>query len=153
MPGQVLTLRAATTEWLPTLAGEIRLECGAANVDLKRLRASQLKLAVDHDIERPIGHVVRLTPTGEAVTGEAELVQVENTRSAIEDVNSGLKSGLSFGFVILAARLLKEGDDGYRRNTMRMTITLWQPFELSCTAAPLGIRSRITGGLTGPPRT
>ena len=32
-----------------------------------------------------------------------------------------------------------------------MTITLWQPFELSCTAAPLGIRSRVTGGLLGPP--
>ena len=151
MPGQVLVLRAATTEWLPTFMGEIRLECGPANVDLKRLRASQLKLAIDHNIERPIGHVVRLTPTGEAVTGQAELVETESTRSAIEDVNSGLKAGLSFGFVILAARLLKEGDDGYRRDVMRVVITLWQPFELSCTAAPLGIRSRITGGLLGAP--
>ena len=62
--------------------GEIRLECGEANVDLKRLRASQLKLAVDHDTSSaPIGHVVRLTPTGEAVTGQAELVETESTRA------------------------------------------------------------------------
>ena len=148
---QSVTLRAATTEWLPTFVGEIRLECGPANVDLRRLRAGQLRLCVDHDITAPIGHVVRLTPTGEAVTGQAELVEVENTRAALADVNSGLKAGLSFGFVILAARLLKEGDDDYRRDVMRMVISRWQAFELSCTAAPLGIRSRIVGGLTGPP--
>ena len=151
MPGQVLKLTAATDEWLEGFFGQIRLDCTAGAVDLRRLTAAQLRLLIDHDIERPIGHVVALTATGKAVVGRAELVETDATRGPIQDVNAGLKAGLSFGFIILATRLVKEGEPGYLKDVMRLVVSRWQPYELSCTAAPRGVRSKITGGLTGAP--
>ena len=145
MPGQVLRLRAATDEWLDGFFGEIRLSCEPGAVDLRRLSAGQLRLCVDHDITAPIGQVVALTATGAAVEGRAELIETDATRGPIQDVNAGLKSGLSFGFLVLAAKTLGEGDDGYKRDAMRVVVTRWQPYELSGTAAPRGVRSPHRG--------
>ena len=100
MAGQVITLRAATEETLPGFLGSIQLLCNAANVDLRRLRGGQMRLLVDHDETRPIGMVTRLEVGNEEVVGSAELILTVSTRSPVEDVNAGLKSGLSFGFLV-----------------------------------------------------
>ena len=148
---QVLALRAATDEWLDGFFGEIRLSCEPGAVDLRRVRAGQLRLCVDHNIERPIGQVTALTANGPDVTGQATLISTDATRGPIQDVNASLKAGLSFGFIVLSAKTLQEGDEAFKRDVLRVVITRWQPFELSCSAAPRGVRSRITGGLTGAP--
>ena len=151
MPGQVFTLRAATEETLPSFMGSIQLLCGSANVDLRRLRGAQMRLLIDHNETRPIGMVTKLKAGDGEVVGEAELLLTESTRSPIQDVNAGLKSGLSFGFLVHKTRLLKPSEAGYDEDGFSMIIELWEPYECSAVATPRGVRSKITGGLLGPP--
>ena len=151
MPGQTITLRAATEEILPGFMGTIQLLCNPANVDLRRLRGGQLRLLVDHDETKPVGMVTRLQAGNGEVVGEAELIETPNTRAAIADVNAGLKSGLSFCFLVHKTRLLKPGDTRYNADSLDMVIERWEPYENSAVATPRGVRSRITGGLLGAP--
>ena len=151
MPGQVILLRAATEEVLPGFMGSIQLKCNPANVDLRRLRGGQMRLLVDHDETRPVGMVTSLKAGNGEVVGEAELIETESTRSPIEDINSSLKSGLSFGFLVHKTRLLKPGESGYDEDSFNLIVERWEPYECSAVATPRGVRSKITGGLVHPP--
>ena len=152
MPGQIIWLRAATEEVLPAFLGTIQLLCNPANVDLRRLRGGQMRQLIDHNETRPIGMVTRLEAGNGEVVGEAELIETPNTRADIADVNAGLKSGLSFGFLVHKTRLLKPGDTRYNADSLDMVVERWEPYENSAVATPRGVRSKITGGLTGPPQ-
>ena len=98
-----------------------------------------------------MGIVTSLQAGNGEVVGSAELLLTESTRSPVEDVNAGLKSGLSFGFLVHKTRLLKSGEAGYDEDGFSMIVEGWEPYECSAVATPRGVRSKITGGLTGSP--
>ena len=150
MANQVIGVTAATDEWMSSFMGEIRLDTRPSAVDLRRVAAGQMRLHIDHDVSAPVGLVTSLAGSASAVTGRAELIVTENSRAAIDDINAQLKSGLSFGFLVLSAKLLKEGESGYKADVFRMIIEKWEPYELSAVSGPRGVRSRITSGLRAP---
>ena len=127
----------------PVRYGRMRetLRIDADSVVTERLDAGHVYLIWNHDayntappVGRVIGHRVE---DGEAVA-TVQLSEDPAHAGVIADIQSGLLRSVSAGFRVYATEEV-ENDDG----SLDVTVTRWEPYEISLTVIPADPASRI----------
>ncbi len=131
-----LNILVADEEKLAGAFGSLRLDCTPDAVDLSRLN-SGIRLLSDHDSSSPIGRVTAITVGSGQVTAQAEIAVTENARAKLEEINQGLRSGISPGFIITQLEADKDSDD------FAMVVTKWQIVEISSSPIPRNPTARL----------
>ena len=138
-----LSFVIATEARLPGFFGDIILKCRRENVDLKRLDAGLIALAVDHDSEKLIGVVASITFKASRVYGTASYITGDLTDRIRSEIDQRARRGISPGFLVHEYEI-DSGDT--------FIVTLWEPFEVSTTAIPRNPEA-IVLNLGGPAMT
>ena len=141
-----LNLQVATEDWLEGFIGKIRLLCGSENVDLSRVRSGVVSFAADHDTLSLVGRVYRAEIVNRVLTAQAEIAQTPNAQRIKQEIDGGMRSGISPGFIVQRFREIdKEHPDYDRSELLQLEITKWQVIEISTTAIPRNQNARILG--------
>ena len=122
-----LSFIIATEARLSGFFGDIILRCKRENVDLKRLDAGLLALAVDHDSEKLIGVVKTVTFKASRVYGTASYITGALTDRIRGEIDQGARRGISPGFLVHEYEI--DQDEAF-------IVTLWEPYEISSTSIP-----------------
>ena len=129
------TFVLASTAVMPGTFGSLRILCARDNVDQSRLQSrAGMPLLADHRSDMTMGKVTEISPEGCQVVGEASIISSERNKDYIQELQLGLRSGVSPGFLVRKARLVADdsnGDDVFE-------VTEWLPYEVSTTSTPLG---------------
>ena len=147
MPERIL-LRVSDESILPGLFGSLILEHKRKSVDLGRVTsASGVDFVADHDITRPLGRVRRAYIKERSCFAEVDLKTTKRGAPYLQEIRSGLRQGVSPGFLVHKARI-EEAADG----TFETIVELFEPFEISSTSAPRSKNAAIidSSGLRKP---
>ena len=131
----------ADEAWLPGMFGTIRLLCAPDNVDMGRLELGVLSFAADHNPDRPIGRVTAMSIASKVVYGSAEISESPFAQQILGEIREGSRLGISPGFLIAETEI---EDRGSGPDDFRVSVTQWEPFEISSTAIPRNSRARIS---------
>ena len=134
-------LLVADQSVLPSFLGSVRLLCGPGNVDLGRIQQGIVALAVDHDTSQLIGRVESATLSHGELRAVASIVDLPRARLYKAEIDAGLRSGISPGFVLHSVEPSRAKGAGPHD----MDVVRWEPYEVSSTAVPRNAGARITG--------
>ena len=146
----VVSFVCATTAPMPSMFGTIQLAISPDAVDLGRLRSGLLPLVADHDpAGKLVGRILSADFTETTLRMTAEWGTTPIAVAVRGEVDDGVRSGASPGFLVKTARVLKEGDRGYnKRQLMQLVVTSYEIFEASLTAIPRNPNARVHGRLS-----
>ncbi len=137
MPNTVREFSYASEEWMPGFFGPIQLAVSPDAVDQRRIGLDRMSFLADHDETKLMGKVVSGRVTNGVAYIRVKLVETQNNRGLHEELEAGLRSGTSPGFIVNEARALKQGDAGFDKNElMQMRVEKWTPHEVSSSAIP-----------------
>ena len=134
-----LNLAVADETQLPGFFGTITLRCRSDSVNLDRVKSGLVNLCADHRLDVPIGRILAVTIGNRAVTANAEIAVTDNGQKYLDELDQGLRLGVSPGFIINEVEP-DENSDG-----LDIIVTAWEPYEISLTAGPRNPKSRIIG--------
>ena len=140
MPNRTFTIRLADETRMPGLFSGLVLKTDGVMLGRIRSRGG-LSLYGDHQTNIPMGRVTRGYTDDGAVYVEGELVETVRSRPLIEELDGGLRSGASPGFIIHEARL---EDDPDNEGEYVMVVTRWEPYEGSATGIPRNANAGFT---------
>ena len=135
----LLNMSVASERTLPGFLGTIRLICQPDSVDLERLRAGVMNLCADHSLSTPIGRVTSLTVASGILSGQAEIATTDAGRKYLDELDQGLRIGVSPGFEIVKVSPDPKGQD------FDIVVERFAPYEVSICTAARNPDSRITG--------
>ena len=135
---RVREMSYASEEWMPGFFGPIRLRVGRNNVIQRRIRAGRMSMLADHDDTKPIGKIISGRVGNDRVAyARVRLAETETAKKYTEEIDAGLRSGTSPGFVVHQVDILGEDDEDYDPKEMfQFDVTLWEPYEISSTPIP-----------------
>ena len=146
---RVLTFSIASERVMAGLFGSIRLEINADSVDMSRLEVGLLSFVGDHDTTALIGRMVEMTIQGTPplLYGAAELSKSARADRYLAEIDDGVRSGVSPGFIILETEAIKKNDPDYD-GEFSFSVTRWEPYEISSTPIPRNQDARILGRMS-----
>lgn len=136
------TIEIAYATDVPVVFGRIReaLRIDEESISLRRFEAGHMYLIWDHRTHdaRPVGRVIaHRIEAGEAVA-TVQLSEDPAHAGVIADLRSGMLRSVSAGFRVHASEEV-QNDDG----TIDVTITRWEPYEISLTVIPSDPASHV----------
>ena len=136
---RIINLSYASPEWMDGgFFGKLRLNVGRKNVVQRRISLGKMSFLADHDGSKPIGRVIsgKIGQDGVAYA-TVEMADTPRAREYLAEIDAGIRSGTSPGFIVHEARALREEDDEYdSKEFMQIDITRWEPYEISSTPIP-----------------
>ena len=130
--------------------GTIRLRCTPDAVDLTRLRRGVLSLCVDHDTSALMGRIFEARVEGGRVSMKAEVGQSTRAVATLAEIDDGLRSGFSPGFLVHEAAPLEKSDPAYDEDAfLQVEITRWESYECSSTAIPRNSEALLRADMGG----
>ena len=132
-------LLVATEDKLPGFLGDITLKCDRSAVNTERLEAGILNLCADHRLDDPVGRVTSFSFGNGELRAQVELATTRRGRESLEEINQGLRVGVS------PAILIDSYDKDEDGEAFDIVVTRYSPYELSLTAGPRNYRTRIEG--------
>lgn len=133
-----LNLIVADESVLAGFFGTIKLRCRLDSVNLERVRSGLANLLADHRIDLPIGRIESMTVANRQVTATTQIAVTDNGRKYLAELDEGLRTGVSPGFLITETEADEDGED------FDIVVTNWEIFECSLTAAPRNAVARVT---------
>ena len=141
-----LNMLVSSDTWLHDFFGRVRLEHRKESVELRRLHSGVLQMLADHDSTRPVGRVVSLNLELDALYGRVEFGQTPRAQAVLTEINEGLRSGISPGFLVLESRFLQRGEAGYDENRIDTIVSKWELHEISSVTSPRNHLAKVISG-------
>ena len=133
----VLSFIVASERKLPGMFGPMRLACSRSAVNLERLHAGLLPLALDHDTTQLLGRVTSIDVRQKVVYGEAKVMDSPLSRTALAEMRFGARRGFSPGFIINEVSMSREDAEDV------FDVVSWTPYEVSSTPTPRGLDAKL----------
>ena len=155
----VLNFTAATSATMSAAMGTISLQIDRGSIVWTRLENGLLALAADHDPEaRLMGRITSATVRPGDLAMTAEVGQTPIARALYSEIQDGIRTGFSPGFLVHGTEMLDDGDADYDPGYMlQMRVTKWEPYECSATAIPRNpaaiLKRRFQMSMTSATRT
>ena len=114
-------------------------------VDLERLEAGLLSLALDHDTTRLAGRIASVRIAERRMYAVAEIINTPTGRDTLTEIQAGVRRGFSPGFMFSGVRALRKDEAGYDEEMeLQTVVTRWLPYEISSTAIPRNSEAILT---------
>ena len=137
------TFISATETPMDGFMGRLQLLCGPSNIITSRVNSrAGMPLLTDHRPDLAIGMIEKLESKGTRVEGEAVLTETARNSEYLEELHSGLRKGISPGFLIHQAQAVDDPDDD---DGIMLVITKWEPYEQSATPVPRNAAAGLLG--------
>ena len=128
--GRKVSIRVADGGRMPGLFGDIVLSMDG--VDFSRISSrAGVKILADHLPDLPLGTVDRGYVREGSVWMDGELVDTNRNVGHMEELDNGLRSGASPGFIMNSVRLEEDAND-----ELFLYVASWTPYEVSSTPIP-----------------